>query len=169
MSNKAIKDYPKASSIETDDAILIQRGSEYYYVEHEVLANGVIKTTVELSSAQVKTLANSDKTLIAAQGTNVYIHIHDEIAFYSYGGTQYTTQTTVRTRYNGQADADYMRQYTSILQALSNVVQHVNRQETANNRLIPVNTAYNAFATTNPTNGDGTLRFIIWWSKHELV
>jgi len=103
MSNKAIKDFTETSTPVTTDALLMQRGNEYYWASHNNVMMGIGRKVLTLTQAQIKALS-TPVVVVSAAGAGTVIDPLECTAFLDYNGTAYATAKCIRLKHSGNSN-----------------------------------------------------------------
>lgn len=174
MANKSIKQYNEITDTQTGtitadkDAVLVQRGTQYYWIDPVNLRLGVQKATLTLNDTQIKASNTTPIEIVSAPGAGKYIIPLPTCFAKRAAGTAYATQTSLRTRFTGAADADYYHNFNAILAGtadLARVADYAN----ADNEDLQENTALEVYApTADPTTGTGNVTVVVYYLIAEL-
>lgn len=157
MSEKSINQFPLVNDNDPDDLILLQRGDDYKSITVEKLNNGIIKATLNLTSAEILALNGTPIEFVAAQGAGTYLRPVTCETINNFNAAAYVSGNSLRMKYVGDAEANYlMTTDTAFLTAASTEAQYMVQNSTK--RTMDENTGVELFVNTaDPTAGDGTI------------
>lgn len=160
MSEKSINQFPLVNDNDPDDLLLLQRGDDYKSITVEKLNNGIIKVTLNLTSAQILLLNGTPIAFVAAQGAGTYLRPITCECINNFNTTAYASGNSLRIKYVGDAEANYLfTTDTSFITAAATQSQYM--VINATKRTMDENTAIEVFVNTaNPTLGDGTFTLV---------
>ena len=169
MANKAIKQYNETTATQTGsatadkDALLLQRGSNYFWIDPVAARLGIQKAELTMTAAEVKALNSTPLEIVAAQGAGTYIIPLSGTYIVREAGTAYATQTTLRGKFNGAAEADYFYTWNSVLAGTSKLLK-IADYANADNEDVLENTAFEIYApTSDPTTGTGSVTVVMYY------
>ena len=162
--NKSIKQYTQTLTPESDDALLIQRGNNYFYGEHIDVMMGIQRIVKTFTQAEIKLMSTPVEIVPSAGAGTVIVPLDGTCAFLDYNGTAYATATCVRIKHSGQSNY-LMTTSESFLIAGADRYELMKMQTiSAGNQLSYVNTALVVDASTlvagasaNAINDGGTV------------
>lgn len=157
MAEKSINQYTEVTSSDNDDLALIQRGDLYKSIKLKWLKDGLVRVVLSLTDTQIKALNSSPITVIAAQGAGTYIRPVFGAGKLDYNSATYTANS-LRLKYVGDAEADYIFTYRSSFLTSASSTTDTPSTSGVTKVQLQENTGIEIFVNTaDPTVGNSTV------------
>jgi len=148
--------YPKGF-IDADDNTFIVKGNDSELAYH--LAFQVAK--IKVTSAELKAIATTPKTLVEAPGTGRAIVLVSSPYWYDYGTTDYTASDDLIIKHNG--GNNHHKILATDIEASSDVIKWTSLISSV---AMTENASIELTSASNPTDGDGDLYL---WVRYYII
>lgn len=125
-------------------------------------AESISKAVVNVSSSEILALNTVPKELVPAPGANRAILVHDIFIIYNYGTAEYQTNTTLSIVFGTTGNI------SNIANLINQTVDKATKAAYTTSFAYELNQSLNVTMVGAPTNGDGTLKFIVYYTIEDL-